>query len=133
MSKCKSATIFDFFGGALSGAKMVMMVRHVKDGETVLQCWQAESVKYDTCFQKSSYLPWRLKFGHLGASGYQIYFSVYRVESKWTLAIEFCESPWTPVKWLSWQNFARVQNFTPIPHHVGQALHGNVNTVFAPK
>ena len=28
---------------------------------------------------KVSYLPWRLKFGHLGASGYQIYFSVYRV------------------------------------------------------
>ena len=46
---------------------------------TVLQYWQAESVKYDTCFQKSPYLPWRLKFGHLRASGYQIYFSVYRV------------------------------------------------------
>ena len=58
------------------------MVRHVNGGETcgtVLQYLQAESVKYDTCFQKSSYLPWRLKFGHLGASGYQIYFSVYRV------------------------------------------------------
>ena len=87
MSKRKSATMFDFFfffdGGGLSGAKMVMMARHVNDGETcgtVLQYWQAESVKYDTCFQKSSYLPWRLKFGHLGASGYQIYFSVYRVD-----------------------------------------------------
>ena len=82
VSKRKSATIFDFFGG-LSGGKMVMMVRHVNGGETcgtVLQYLQAESVKYDTCFQKSSYLPWRLKFGHLGASGYQIYFSVYRVD-----------------------------------------------------
>ena len=81
MSKRKSATIFDFFGGA----------KRSKDGDdgeacewwrnlwTVLPYWQAESVKYDTCFQKSSYLPWRLKFGHLGASGYQIYFSVYRV------------------------------------------------------
>ena len=61
---------------------MVMMARHVNGGETcgtVLQYRQAESVKYDTCFQKSSYLPWRLKFGHLGASGFQIYFSVYRV------------------------------------------------------
>ena len=38
--------------------------------------------KVSTCFQKSSYLPWRLKFGHLGASGYQIYFSVYRVAHK---------------------------------------------------
>ena len=37
-------------------------------------------MKYDTCFQNSPYLPWRLKFGHLGASGYQIYFSVYRVD-----------------------------------------------------
>ena len=32
MSKRKSATIFDF--GGLSGAKMVMMVRHVNGGET---------------------------------------------------------------------------------------------------
>ena len=31
-------------------------------------------------FRKVHFLPWRLKFGHLGASGYQIYFSVYRVE-----------------------------------------------------
>ena len=91
--KRKSATIFDFFfffffffwGG--KGAK------RSKDGDDGEACewWrnllnsasvgycQAESVKYDTCFQKSSYLPWRLKFGHLGASGYQIYFSVYRV------------------------------------------------------
>ena len=31
-------------------------------------------------FRKVHFLPWRLKFGHLGASGYQIYFSVYRVD-----------------------------------------------------
>ena len=68
-------------GGALSGAKMVMMVRHVNGGETCEQCFSTDK-QYDTCFQKSSYLPWRLKFGHLGASGYQIYFSVYRV-GKW--------------------------------------------------
>ena len=83
MSKRKSATIFDFFWGG---------PKRSKDGDeardwwrnlwTVLQYWQAESVKYDTCFQKSPYLPWRLKFGHLGASGYQIYFSVYRVGSR---------------------------------------------------
>ena len=67
-----------FLGGALSGAKMVMMVRHVNGGETCEQSFSTDK-QYDTCFQKSSYLPWRLKFGHLGASGYQIYFSVYRV------------------------------------------------------
>ena len=88
-----------FFWGGLSGAKMVMMVRHVNGGETCEQCfstdkprWQAESVKYDTCFQKSSYSPWRLKFGHLGASGYQIYFSVYRVVDKISIFHEIAPS-----------------------------------------
>ena len=51
------------FGGSLSGAKMVMMVRHVNGGETCEQCFSTDK-QYDTCFQKSSYLPWRLKFGH---------------------------------------------------------------------
>ena len=44
VSKRKSATIFDFFGGGggLSGAKMVMMVRHVNGGETCEQCFSTD-------------------------------------------------------------------------------------------
>ena len=80
--RCQSVnrqqSLIFFWRGPLSGAKMVMMVRHVNGGETCEQCFSTDK-QYDTCFQKSSYLPWRLKFGHLGVNGYQIYFSVYRV------------------------------------------------------
>ena len=82
LERCKSVNrqqSLIFLGGGLSGAKMVMMSEACewwRNLWTVLQYWQAESVKYDTCFQKSSNLPWRLKFRHLGASGYQIYFPV---------------------------------------------------------
>ena len=59
----------------------------------VTQCFSADK-QYDTCFQKSSYLPWRLKFGHLGASGYQIYFSVYRVDHGFIIC---CSNPYVIV------------------------------------
>ena len=90
MSKRYSATVFDFFffffeeGGGLSGAKMVIMARHVNGGETcgtVLQYWQAESVKYDNSSQKSPYFALTTK--------------VWTFTSQWLPNIFLCVQGWT--------------------------------------
>ena len=46
LERCKSVnrqqSLIFFWGGGLSGAKMVMMVRHVNGGETCEQCFSTD-------------------------------------------------------------------------------------------